>query len=439
MSIKRLIKNKVVKNIFWNMSDSIVKMILGLIVGVWSARYLGPEKFGQLNYVMAIMTFFYVFSNLGIDGIVVKELVEKGEENYEILGTIFSLKFILSIFAQIILIFYSLHFLKDDKVTRLLFIIVSFSLPIKQLEIISYYFQSKLMTKYQVMSSQISLYICTLLKIVFIIKRMNISYFALLYVTDTLIIGVALVFYYKKNGQTFHKWSISKDYMKKIIKLGLPIMIATLISTLYLKLSQILVGGTLSKSELGTYGAVIRISELWYFIPTAIVNSAYVKIYKKYSEDKEDYILSFELLNTALILLSIIFAIFITIFSKYIVYILYGNEYIEAASILRIYVWQGVFVAVGLIISKHFMASGNTEEYIYISLFTAFINLLMAFGLIKKFGLYGAAFTDLFTQISTILYLGLNKKFRGLFFIVTKSFYNIFDVKYVVGKIKEKI
>ena len=216
-------------------------------------------------------------------------------------------------------------------------------------------------------------------------------------------------------------------------------MIATLISTLYMKLSQILIGSILSKSELGTYGAVIRISELWYFIPTAIVNSAYVKIYKKYSEDKKEYILSFELLNTALILLSIMFAIFITIFSKYIVYILYGNEYIEAASILRIYVWQGVFVAVGLIISKHFMASGDTGQYIYISLFTAFINLLMSFSLIKKFGLYGAAFTDLFTQVSTIMYLGLNKKFRNLFFIILKSFYSVCNIKYFINKIKGKI
>ena len=53
-------------------------MFVGLFVGVWVTRYLGPEQFGLLIYSQSFVFLFTTFATLGLDGIVVSQLV-KGE------------------------------------------------------------------------------------------------------------------------------------------------------------------------------------------------------------------------------------------------------------------------------------------------------------------------------------------------------------------------
>ena len=50
-------------------------MVVGLFVGVWIARYMGPEQFGIYNYALVFVAMFSALSNLGLDGIVVRNIV----------------------------------------------------------------------------------------------------------------------------------------------------------------------------------------------------------------------------------------------------------------------------------------------------------------------------------------------------------------------------
>ena len=72
----------VIHNSGWLMFDKLVRMLLGLVVGAWVARYLGPESFGELAYVLAYVAFFQAIANLGIDGIIVREDVLKETVSY---------------------------------------------------------------------------------------------------------------------------------------------------------------------------------------------------------------------------------------------------------------------------------------------------------------------------------------------------------------------
>lgn len=52
-----MISNKgfaqVLRNIAWHSSEKVLRMLIGFLVGLWLARYLGPEQFGRFNYIMA--------------------------------------------------------------------------------------------------------------------------------------------------------------------------------------------------------------------------------------------------------------------------------------------------------------------------------------------------------------------------------------------------
>ena len=92
-------KSKFLKNISWLFFDKIIRIFGGLVVGIWVARYLGPNDFGVLNYALAYITFFMLFVKLGLDQIVIREIVKRPKLTNYLLGTAFGLKLIGSIVA----------------------------------------------------------------------------------------------------------------------------------------------------------------------------------------------------------------------------------------------------------------------------------------------------------------------------------------------------
>ena len=83
-------KKKEVINASWLIIGRVVQMILSFVVGIFTARFLGPSNYGLINYGLAFVTFFVAFCNLGINSILVKEIVDSPEESGTILGTMLS-------------------------------------------------------------------------------------------------------------------------------------------------------------------------------------------------------------------------------------------------------------------------------------------------------------------------------------------------------------
>ena len=79
-------------------------MGVGLFVGVWVARYLGPELFGLFSFAGAFVGLFSAFSTLGLDGIVVRDIVRDSSVKEETIGTCFALKFIGSVATFLIVL-----------------------------------------------------------------------------------------------------------------------------------------------------------------------------------------------------------------------------------------------------------------------------------------------------------------------------------------------
>lgn len=58
------------KNTCWMMGEQFLRIIAGVFVGIWVARYLGPEQFGLFSYVLAFTAIFGGIAKLGLNGIV---------------------------------------------------------------------------------------------------------------------------------------------------------------------------------------------------------------------------------------------------------------------------------------------------------------------------------------------------------------------------------
>ncbi|MDB4768389.1 oligosaccharide flippase family protein, partial [Flavobacteriaceae bacterium] len=115
---------KYFKNTSWLFGEKILRMIVALFVGVWVARYLGPEKFGLLSYAQSFVAIFSAFATLGLEGIVARELVKSKSEVEKTLETSFWLKFFGAILLYII-IFIAFEFIPVENNTQKLIFIVA--------------------------------------------------------------------------------------------------------------------------------------------------------------------------------------------------------------------------------------------------------------------------------------------------------------------------
>ena len=100
-------------NTAWLVGDKIIKLFLGFFIGVWVARYLGPEKFGIFNYVLALMGFLVPFTKFGFDGIITRNIIRREEDINILISSAFVFKLIGSVIASLILVLY-LFFKEDD-------------------------------------------------------------------------------------------------------------------------------------------------------------------------------------------------------------------------------------------------------------------------------------------------------------------------------------
>ena len=159
---KSLLKHKgfikYFKNTSWVLIEKIIRFTVGLFVGVWVARYLGPERFGLLSYAQSFVGLFTVIASLGLDGIVVRELVKNNNLNDEIIGTAFWLKLIAA-FGVLLLLAIAINFTSNDTYTNILIFIIASATIFQSFNVVDFYFQSKVMSKFVVYANITSLFI----------------------------------------------------------------------------------------------------------------------------------------------------------------------------------------------------------------------------------------------------------------------------------------
>ena len=154
---------KYFKNTSWLFAEKILRMVVGLLVGVWVARYLGPEKFGLLSFAHSFVGLFTIFATLGLDEVVVRELVKDESRRDSLVGTTFWLK-LFGAFLVLLVLAFAINFTSNDVDTHILVFIIASATIFQSFNIVDFYFQSKILGKFVAYANFISLFISTIVK-----------------------------------------------------------------------------------------------------------------------------------------------------------------------------------------------------------------------------------------------------------------------------------
>lgn len=413
---------KYLHNIFWLVSEKILQIGAGLFIGIWLAKYLGPERLGLLSYSQSVVALFIPFATLGIHAILSKELIKKITSPEELIANAIAIIIAGEILAYFLLkIFLVISNVKNPELN----IIEVIGLTIfGQIAIVfEVYFQSELKSKNIATTSLISLTISSIIKIILILFKAPLILFAFSYVIDGLVILLCYSFFLKRNNDIkLGKMRISFKNIKNLLKESWPLLLGSLLTSIYWKIDQVMLKMFLGDYEVGQYSVAARLSEALYFLPVAIVLALNPAIVNAKEHNSSEYKKRMRNLYSLMIYISVPMSVITYLASDLIIMVLFGKEYYASSKVLQIHIWASVFVFVGVASGRWLVTEGIQ---IYLTLnqgLGALSNILLNLILIPKYGIEGAAWATLFSYaLAGYFSFWIWKKTREQFWIITTS------------------
>ena len=405
---------KAMSNTGWLFGDHAVRMGVGLIVSVWLARYLGPEQFGLFSYAIAFVALFGAVAGLGLGGIVVRDLVRAPEIANDTLGTSFLLQIIgglLAFFLVVVAIFITRP---DDQLSILMVTVLGFAMVFKSTEVVKYWFESQVQSKYSVWVENSAFLLFACVKVVLILGQASLMAFVWTLFAEGVVVAAALLGVYVWRGGHLNEWRSSQIRAKTLLKDSWPLIVSGLAVIIYMRIDQIMLGQMLGNESVGIYSAAVRISEVWYFIPMAIVASVFPFLMQ--NQDQAVFVKNFQRLFDLMFAISFPMTLLIATFSSLIIRFMFGVEYQDASSVLSVYAWAILFAFLGVPAGRWYLYADLQKLALVRTTLGAVVNVLLNMVLIPLYGSVGAAYATLVAiVISNVLFNALDGRTRHLF------------------------
>ena len=399
------------RNSGWLIAERVIGMTSSLMLSVFLARYLGVNDFGKLNFVLSVVILITPVASLGLNSIIVRELIDKVEHSNSIIFTALSFRLVAGLIALVFLLGVTYYGNWFPESQRLNLFILGVGYVFSAFQVIDYWFQSKLLSKIVVKARVITLVFFSCLKILSLVQFNSLNIIIILTAFEICFQSLILIIPYYFMTKSVFKWQFDFQYGKKIVGESSWLILSGFAAVVYLKIDIVMIGALLGDESVGIYAIAARFSEIWYFIPTAIVTSLFPMLLKAKKSDKFEYEIKLQKIFSLLFWMAMFIAILVQLIAEPLIDFLYGKEFLMASSILVIHIWAGLFVFMRALFSKWIIA----ERLLYFSLLSqgsgAVVNIALNYILIPIYGIKGAAITTLISYgVASWLILFINKK-----------------------------
>jgi O-antigen/teichoic acid export membrane protein len=388
--------SRISSNMAWLLLDKCLKILLGLTVGIWVARYLGPGAYGELSFVLAYCSLFLVFSDLGFGPIMVRDVVRMPDQLSYYMGTVFLIKLFGSLFALYVMMVF-MEIICIENLNKGAVLIVGASYVFKSVNVIDFHYQAIVRSKYVLIARNFALLISSSIKVFLIIAEAELIYFVWIVFVEAMLASIFLIFVYVKQSDA-DVWRFRLSVASSLVKSGWPVALSGLLIMVHMRVDQIMIGAMLNKEDLGAFSVSVTLSEYWLFIPSILVSSLTPYFVKLRDIDDEMYKMRLRQLFSLMFWMGVIVGLSITFFGEGLVLLLYGEEFKAAYEPLAINIWAGVFVSQALARGIWLINEDLQVYRLYNNLFAVVLNITLNLLLIPNMGITGAAIATLVTQ-----------------------------------------
>ncbi|MGB3721663.1 MAG: flippase [Pacificimonas sp.] len=377
-------------NTAWLLFDRLVRMSLGFLVGAWVARALGPDDFGTLSYALSFILMFQAIATFGADTVVVQKLAVDEDNARETLGSAFLLRCALGLFCWIAAPLIMLAMNPGEPGLAILTAIIGGSLLFQAADCVDLWFQSKTQSRRTVMAKLTAYVLTNGVKVALILLKAPLVYFALAVLAEAIAVAIALSIAYRLYP-TRGAWKASRHMMVEIIRSAWPFMLSGLLIMIYMRIDMIMLKELKNDTEVGLYAAALPLSQLLQIVPLTVVTSMAPLVARKRQENIEAYEKLLLFMFRMLVCASLVLAIVTAALAPWLVQLLFGADYAVTAEVLRIHVFSGIFISMGLVQGLWFVNEGKGWIYTVKTFMGALVVIIGNFYVIPLSGAQGAA------------------------------------------------
>ena len=393
-------KEKVVRNVVWAVTGKVVTLLGGLLVGIFVARYLGPEQYGLMSYVMSYVALFQVLASFGMDNIEILEEAKTPEEKDKIIGTAFALKIGFAAIT-IGLVCLTAWLFEADSFTKWMIMLYSLSMVMNSFGVIRNYFTSLVWNEYIVKTEITRTLIGAGIKVVLLLLHAPLVWFIIATLFDTVLIAGGYLVSYRSNIDSIRKWTFDKEQAIYLIKQSFPLLLSGAAVVVYQKIDQVIIGNMIDKEAVGFYAVAGKFVEICIFVPTILTQTITPILVKSLERNKNEYREKSQIFMNITIWGTIIMCVLVSLLATPIIKCTFGTQYVASILILQIMVFKVIGYAHAQITGMMIIIEKQQKLVVLRNIIGCICAISFNFLLIPSLGAKGAAISSVVTAICT--------------------------------------
>lgn len=379
----------------WLLADRLLRLAGGLLVGLWVARYLGPADFGRYNFALALSLIVASVASLGLDSILVRELVREPAREPELLGTALLMRLAGGLIAQLAAVAAAAALRPGDGLAVALTAVVALGGVLQASTVVDLWFQARVAARDAVLARNLAFLAAALLRVGLILAGAPLIAFAAAYSAEALLGALAVTAAYGRRGGRPLGWRPSLARARRLLADSWPLILGGILVNMYLRIDQVMIGQLRGDAELGVYSGAVRLAEIYPLVPGAIIAATLPAIVAAREGDPALYAGRLRRLYALVVAIGYTCALALTLAARPLVELLLGPGYADAVPQLAVLAWAGVFVGLGLARSSFLTSENYTRLHLATVAAGCAANVGLNWLLIPPLGGLGAAVASL--------------------------------------------
>lgn len=393
-------RRKVFRNVAWAMLGKAVSMIGVLFVGILVGRYLGPEKYGLMNYVISFVALFEVLSEFGLSNIEIRELAKEPEHRDAIMGTSFGLRMVFAAIAYVLLLLIVAG-TEDDIYTRKVIAAYGLCLFAFPFNIARNYFTSIVRNEYVVKSQIARTLLGAGLKIVLLWRKKSLTWFILAAGFDFYLLAAGYARAYRVQVGRFRAWRFEPRRIPFLLSESFPLLLSGAAVIVYQRIDQVMIKHLVSKEGVGYFATAGMFLNVVLFLPMVLVQTVTPLLVRIRQKDMAAYRRKALEVVGGVTWIAGVISFGIMLFAPWLIDWTYGAKYLPAVPILQVLIWKTVGMALSNSAGSVIIIEGIQKWAVIRNLLGCVVCVALNWIILPRFGVIGAAWVTLITVTVT--------------------------------------
>ena len=387
-------RQTIIKNTFWLFSGEALGRLIKLGLIVYAARELGAEGWGIFAYALSIASLLMIFSDIGIESLVAREISQKKDDHKMFISAAFLLKSIILTISIALVIFVSPYISNITEARELFFTIavIFFFDVIRNMGFAINRVMEKM--EREMMIKVIMNFVILGLGIVLISMDPSPLSLAIAYATGSATGALLILSFVQKNIVEFIT-KTNTEAVKLVLKTALPFAVIALVGSIMANTDIFMLGIWKAPEDIGLYAAAQRFFQFIIIIPSTIASASFPLMARLANKDNEKFKIVLEKTLEVFIVISVPIASGGLILANQIIPLVFGQTYLGAISVFQVLMIMLLASFPLILLINSIFVYNQQKKLVVANIFGVVVNVILNFFLIPKFGITGAAVATL--------------------------------------------